>query len=99
MKKIIFIMLSIAIVMAGVSCGRQKKSDISITSTVEQMKIAILQADINVENEEFYIGNRRSGKFHRADCYTLPKEKNRVEFSSRSEAIDRGYLPCSNCNP
>lgn len=48
---------------------------------------------------EIYIGNKRTKKLHRPDCNTLPSEKNRVEFTSRSEAINDGYSPCGNCNP
>lgn len=46
-----------------------------------------------------YIGNVNSYKFHVPSCRTLPKEKNRIYFSSRDEAINSGYVPCKNCNP
>ena len=46
-----------------------------------------------------YIGNRKSKKFHMTSCRTLPKENNRTYFSSRDEAIDKGYDPCGNCRP
>ena len=48
-----------------------------------------------------YIGNRNSKKFHYADCPSVDdmKEKNKVEFSDREEAIDAGYEPCKRCNP
>ncbi|MCI8404238.1 MAG: MBL fold metallo-hydrolase [Clostridia bacterium] len=46
-----------------------------------------------------YIGNRRSKKFHRTDCHTLPSEKNRIEFINRSDAVNEGYTPCGNCRP
>ena len=49
--------------------------------------------------EGTYIGNKNSKKFHRSDCRTLPSEKNRVEFSSRAEAVNSGYSPCGNCTP
>lgn len=38
-------------------------------------------------------------KLHRPDCHTLPAEKNRVEFTSRADAINAGYSPCGNCQP
>lgn len=50
-------------------------------------------------DEGIYIGNKNSKKFHRPDCHTLPAEKNRVELSSREEAINNGYSPCGNCAP
>jgi len=46
-----------------------------------------------------YIGNRKSKKFHKTSCRTLPKENNRTYFSSREEAISGGYDPCGNCKP
>lgn len=50
-------------------------------------------------DEGIYIGNKNSKKFHRPDCHTLPAEKNRVEFSSRADAVNEGYSPCGNCAP
>ena len=46
-----------------------------------------------------YIGNKKTKKFHRTSCRTLPKEGNRVNFSSRDKAISKGYVPCKNCDP
>ena len=48
-----------------------------------------------------YIGNRNSKKLHYADCSSVGdmKEKNKVEFYSRDEAINQGYEPCKRCNP
>lgn len=44
-----------------------------------------------------FIGNKNSKKFHLPDCNSLPKEENRVYFSSRNSAINEGYTPCSVC--
>lgn len=47
-----------------------------------------------------YIGNRNNQKLHKSTCRTLPKEKNRVYFNTRDEAVASGYAdPCKNCNP
>lgn len=46
-----------------------------------------------------YIGNKKTKKFHRTSCRTLPKEGNRVSFSSRDKAVSSGYVPCKNCDP
>lgn len=48
-----------------------------------------------------YVGNANSGKFHVSSCGSVGKmsEKNKVFFSSRSEAINQGYTPCKRCNP
>ena len=46
------------------------------------------------------IGNKNSKAFHRESCSRLPKEKNRVYFNSRDEALAAGYHnPCDYCNP
>lgn len=48
-----------------------------------------------------YIGNVRSKKFHRPDCEWAQKiaPGNRVEFKTRDEAVEAGYVPCKVCNP
>ena len=48
-----------------------------------------------------YIGNRNSKKLHYASCPSVDdmKDKNKVEFYSRDEAINQGYEPCKRCNP
>lgn len=46
-----------------------------------------------------YIGNKKTKKFHRSSCRSLPKESNRVRFSSRDKAKSSGYSPCKICNP
>lgn len=46
-----------------------------------------------------YIGNVNSMKFHRTSCSSLPKESNRIYFSSRYAAVDAGYVPCKRCSP
>jgi hypothetical protein len=54
-----------------------------------------------VETEALYIGNKKSLRFHVPSCrsVTQMKDKNKVEFHSREEAIERGYIPCGDCNP
>ncbi|QSX07114.1 MBL fold metallo-hydrolase [Sedimentibacter sp. zth1] len=54
---------------------------------------------IDKENNMVYIGNKNSKKFHLESCNSLPKESNRVYFKTREEAIEKGYEPCSRCNP
>ena len=48
-----------------------------------------------------YVGNANSRKFHYADCSSVNKMNpaNRVDFSTRDEAINAGYVPCKRCNP
>lgn len=46
-----------------------------------------------------YVGNKKTKRVHRPDCYGLPKEENRVYFSSLDEALNQGYKGCTLCNP
>ena len=48
-----------------------------------------------------YIGNKSSHVFHTLDCDSVRtmKEKNKIEFYSREEAIEKHYKPCSRCSP
>lgn len=60
----------------------------------------LVQQD-NTELTVMYIGNKNSHVFHRLDCDSVRtmKEKNKVEFYSREEAIDNNYTPCNRCSP
>lgn len=53
------------------------------------------------ESSAPYIGNKNSKKLHYADCSSVDdmKAKNKVEWYSREDAIDAGYVPCKRCNP
>ena len=48
-----------------------------------------------------YVGNANSKKFHVGNCSFVGKmnTKNRVDFQTRDEAIQAGYVPCKRCNP
>lgn len=48
-----------------------------------------------------YIGNKNSHVFHNPNCSGVKNmsEKNKVEFTTREEAVDAGYTPCSTCDP
>ncbi|HHV27442.1 MAG TPA: MBL fold metallo-hydrolase [Tissierellia bacterium] len=48
-----------------------------------------------------YLGNSNTGKFHHASCRHAKKiaSHNRVNFNSRDEAINNGYVPCKVCKP
>ena len=48
-----------------------------------------------------YVGNANSKKFHVGNCSSVGKmnQKNRVDFQTRDEAIQAGYVPCKRCNP
>ena len=48
-----------------------------------------------------YVGSVNSDKFHYPSCSHAKriKEGNKITFSSRDEAISRGYSPCGVCTP
>ncbi len=76
------------------------KSDGSNITVTTEKNENIQTNETAVEYAEgTYIGNKNSKKFHRPDCRALPSEKNRVEFSSREEAVGNGYSPCGICRP
>ena len=49
------------------------------------------------EKSEYYIGNKKSQKFHLPSCSGVPKVENRVPLFSYDLAIAFGYTPCSIC--
>lgn len=51
--------------------------------------------------EASYIGNKNTKKLHYADCSSVNdmKDTNKVEFYTRDEPINQGYVPCKRCNP
>lgn len=46
-----------------------------------------------------YIGNINTHVYHLPNCRVLPKEENRVYFSTSVQAVGEGYRPCSICKP
>ncbi len=48
-----------------------------------------------------YVGNANSKKFHYSDCSFVDKMNpaNRVNFNTRDEAVNAGYVPCKRCKP
>ncbi len=53
--------------------------------------------DDGVEEEEIFIGNKNSKKFHSSSCDSLPSESNQVIFETYEDAIAAGYTPCGGC--
>lgn len=51
--------------------------------------------------ESDYLANSNTGKFHEPYCSHAKKisSGNRVEFSSRNDAINSGYVACKVCKP
>lgn len=70
-------------------------------SDVSVLPPAYEEAEKPDSSAAVYIGNKKSKKFHYASCSSVKdmKEKNKVELNTREEAIEKGYVPCKNCNP
>ncbi len=54
-----------------------------------------------IMEEEYYIGNSRSMRFHRPACQSAARmsDNNKIIFSTPEEAFHEGYSPCRNCKP
>ncbi|RLB05884.1 MAG: hypothetical protein DRG59_02375 [Deltaproteobacteria bacterium] len=46
-----------------------------------------------------YRGNVRSRIFHRPGCRYFNCTDCAIEFHSREDALEAGYIPCSKCSP
>lgn len=68
-------------------------ASISVTDIVVETK--------TLNTETAYIGNKKTMKFHQPSCHSVEtmNEKNKVEFSTREEAIEMNYAPCGSCHP
>ncbi len=57
--------------------------------------------DSNRKNEKRYVAGSNTNKFHNTDCHHAKKIEPGTEiyFSSRDDAIRRGYVPCKVCDP
>ena len=77
------------------------RSDLLVASdgmTVVEADASSITSGVK-NGEERYIGNKKTKKFHRPSCRTLPSSKNIVYLDSRDYAISKGYEPCKNCDP
>jgi len=54
-----------------------------------------------IMEEDHYIGNIKSMRFHRPACESAAKmsENNKIIFATPEEAFREGYSPCRNCKP
>ena len=65
------------------------------------VKTGIPAADREATEEEGYVASKNSTVFHRPSCKWVEriKEENRIRFTTREEAIEKGYRPCKVCEP
>lgn len=67
-----------------------------------ESRAAGVESSAEPAQDETYILNVRSKKFHRPDCASVDsmREENRETLhGSREALIEQGYAPCGSCNP
>lgn len=72
-----------------------------VDTTVAPTMMPTMDTTNEDKEVEYYIGNKKSKKFHYPYCsgvHTM-KEKNKVVLGSREDAIAQGYDPCGLCHP
>lgn len=89
----------------------EEQDDAQAAETGTSAEIQDTESDIGNEkseirtdaaDEETYIVNTNTGKFHKPSCRSVKqmKESNKSErTATRDELISEGYVPCKNCNP
>ena len=65
------------------------------------ISIAVIFSTFSIALASSYVGNSNSKKFHYSDCPSVEKMNpaNKINFNSREEAVNSGYVPCKRCNP
>ncbi|MGN0453510.1 MAG: Ada metal-binding domain-containing protein, partial [Ruminococcus sp.] len=81
----------------SISIKAEQKDGTALTASAAEKEEA---KDGNTEIRQ-YMGNKNSKIFHSSDCKSAArtKEKNKVYFESREQAVLEGYSPCKECNP
>lgn len=68
----------------------------------EEVKTEEKTEEIQNSNENTYILNDNTKKFHKQNCYSVKRmnQENKKEWiGERETLIEQGYEPCENCNP
>lgn len=96
---------------SGFDVSGEEEDDAQAAETVTSEETHDTESDIGNEtseiqteaaNEDTYIVNTNTGKFHKPSCRSVKqmKESNKSErTTTRDELISEGYEPCKNCNP
>lgn len=85
----------------GESCLETCENE-TIRSNDDNIKESIQQTVASEKDQERYILNKNTKKFHYESCSSVStiKAKNRRDYEgSRDELIQSGYSPCKRCNP
>lgn len=90
----------------GTTSSSTNSSSVASNTTLDSNSATASTAESTASNnsatsEISYIGNKNTMIFHKSDCSSVAKmkDKNKVSFSDRSEAVSNGYTPCGYCNP
>ena len=53
------------------------------------------------KSKAIYVGSKNSNKYHNPNCVWAKKilARNVVTFSSKEDAVKKGYVPCKVCKP
>lgn len=89
---------------SSVEVVRTEKQTEPVQQVISKEEVEDIQGRVQIVSQDvqkrLIIANKNSGVFHISDCKQLPKEKNRVYFNSREEALLAGFdNPCDYCNP
>lgn len=80
-----------------------RETTTSTTATTETTTTTLHNdcVDLGCDTDTKYVGSKNSDKYHHCDCSYARgiKKENIVCFRSVEEAEERGYIPCSRCNP
>ncbi len=71
-----------------------QKGEGSVTNPTETERT---DSTTSAVTEYAYIGNLNTKMYHLPTCSSLPKEDNRIYFTTSDEAIEDGYAPCGRC--
>ena len=80
----------------------QPSEEVEASETQEEQIKEEQESEEPQETTHSYIANKNSKKLHYTYCESVDKmkESNKVYLDcTRSEALERGYTPCKNCNP
>ncbi len=72
------------------------------TEPLQEIPTESQEEEPATDNSQAYVLNKNTKKFHYPHCSSVSrmKEKNRKDFyGSREEVLNRGYVPCKNCDP
>ena len=63
--------------------------------------ILVLCASTLMAGSDYYVGSKRSNKYHTPECPMVKRiyPSNKVIFYSIAQAIKSGYIPCRICKP